>query len=83
MTDNDIKKLIDAMQEVFPTAEMVEKGFADMDRRFATVDKRFDQIDKRLEHIDARLDTIEHDIHEIRGDMVRRNEFEDALARIK
>jgi hypothetical protein len=41
------------------------------------------RIEGRLDHLDARVGRIEADIHELRGEIVYRHEFEDALARIK
>lgn len=61
----------------------VDKRFDAVDARFAAVDKRFDGIDERLDHVDARLGRLEADVSELRDEVVRRHEFEDALARIK
>jgi chromosome segregation ATPase len=44
---------------------------------------RLDGIDSRLDHLDARVGRMEADMHELRGEIVYRHEFEDALARIK
>src|SRR3989338_1074608 len=86
MNNEDISKLIVAMKEVFPTADMIQRGFSHVDERFEQisdrfeqVDQRFDQIDGRLAHIDARLNTIERDIR----DLVSREEFTDLTARVK
>ena len=37
----------------------------------------------RLDYLDARVGRIEADIHELRGEVVYRHEFEDVLGRIK
>ena len=37
----------------------------------------------RLDYLDARVGRIEADIHELRGEIVYRHEFEDVLGRIK
>jgi predicted nucleic acid-binding Zn-ribbon protein len=93
MNSEDISKLIVAMKEVFPTADMIQRGFSHVDERFEQIsdrfeqidqrfeqmDQRFDQIDGRLAHIDARLNTIERDIR----DLVSREEFTDLTARVK
>lgn len=34
LTNDDIQNLIEAMKEVFPTAEMVKRSFDHMDERF-------------------------------------------------
>ncbi|MBU2564567.1 hypothetical protein KKA23_03245 [Patescibacteria group bacterium] len=59
LTDKDIKKLIKAQKEIFPTAEMVKGGFDNMDKRFDKVDKRFDKVDDRLDKVENRLERIE------------------------
>jgi hypothetical protein len=41
------------------------------------------EMNERLDHLDARVGRMEADIHELRGEIVYRHEFEDALARIK
>ena len=61
MTDNDITKLLEAMKEVFPTAEMVK-------RSFDHVDARFDRIEtliladhrKRIEHLEQEVKELKH-----------------------
>lgn len=68
--------------EVENLACIVARGFEMIDKRFEQVDKRFERIDGHLQHIDARLDTIEHDISDIKGYVVHRDEFEEALTRI-
>lgn len=71
-------------------AVMVKKGFDAVDQRFNAVDQRFDAVDqrfdgieKRLDHMDARLSYVERDVAEIRKHFVYRDEFEDALARLR
>jgi hypothetical protein len=41
------------------------------------------EMNSRLDHLDARVGRIEADMHELRDEVVRRHEFDDALARIK
>lgn len=63
-------------------ALMIGKGFAHVDTRIDAVDKRLDETATKREvqegfaAIKAQLDTL-------RDEMVHRNEFDDALARIK
>jgi peptidoglycan hydrolase CwlO-like protein len=40
------------------------------------------EVNGRLDHLDARVGRMEADIHEVRGEIVYRHEFDDALARI-
>ncbi len=47
LTDKDIKKLIKAQKEIFPTADMIKRGFDGVDKRFDGVDNRLDRIQKR------------------------------------
>jgi predicted nuclease with TOPRIM domain len=54
----------------------------EMNERFEQVDARFEKIEGRLDHLDARVGRIEADMHELRDEVVRRHEFEDALAHI-
>ncbi len=42
-----------------------------------------EEMNSRLDHLDARVGRIEADMHERRDEVVRRHEFDDALARIK
>jgi predicted nuclease with TOPRIM domain len=44
---------------------------------------RFEKVDAHLDHLEARVGRIEADIEELRGEIVYRHEFDDALARIK
>ena len=73
-------------------ARMVAKGFEntatkqDMDivkGDLETVKSDLVIVKGRLDHMDARLGRVEMDVAEIRGAFVRRDEFEDVLARIK
>ena len=44
---------------------------------------QFRGVNDHLEHLDARVGRIEADIHELRGEVVYRHEFEDVLGRVK
>jgi len=61
----------------------IDERFDKVDERFDKVDEHFDKVDERLDNLDARVGRIEADIHELRGEIVYRHEFEDALGRIK
>lgn len=91
---HSIERIIESMAKQKTTlddlAEMVKRGFDGIEKRFEQVDERFEQVDKRfvsiegrLDHVDARLSYIERDISEIRKHFVYRDEFEDALARLR
>jgi hypothetical protein len=70
-------------------ARMINEGFnntatkEDVKGLEQRMNRRFEQIDSRLDNLDARVGRIEADIHELRGEIVYRHEFEDALVRIK
>jgi hypothetical protein len=51
--------------------------------RFDSVESRLDTLDGRVDTLDARLGRIEADVHALRDEMVHRQEFQDALDRIK
>ena len=71
----DIKEVKDEM-----------KGLAtkdDIQELRTEMNQKFDSVETRLDHLDARVGRIEADIHELRGEIVYRHEFEDALSRIK
>lgn len=71
-------------------ARIINKGFDGMQSQFngmqsqfTAVNERLNNVDDRLDNIDARLGRLENDVKELRGEIVYRHEFEDALARIK
>ena len=79
LTDKDIKKLIKAQKEIFPTAKMVKKGFDDMDERFNGMDKRFDKVENRLDNLEQGQEEIK-----LRQDNVAyRFEVADLKKRVK
>lgn len=41
------------------------------------------EVNTHFDHLDARVGRIEADIHELRGEIVYRHEFEDVLGRVK
>jgi len=79
LTDKDIKKLIKAQKEIFPTAKMVKEGFDDMDTRFNGMDKRFDQVENRLDN----LEQGQEDIKLRQDNVAYRFEVEDLKKRTK
>jgi len=66
-------------------ARMINEGFKttatkeDINR----VEVRLDSVESRLDYLDARVGRIEADIHELRGEIVYRHEFEDGMSRIR
>ena len=74
-----IEKLAEMINEGFKSTaskediKKVEEDMKAMEGRLTT----------RMDHLDARVGRIEADIHELRGEIVYRHEFEDALSRIK
>lgn len=47
------------------------------------LDARMDNLDARMDNLDARVMLIQSDIHDIKEDMVYRQEFEDVRDRVK
>ncbi len=41
------------------------------------------EMNERLDHLDARVGRIEADVHGLRDEMIHRQEFQDALDRVK
>ncbi len=85
-----VKKGFDHVTNTMADKESVNKRFDEVDKRFDEVDKRFIDVDKRfigiehkLDHMSARLGSVERDVAEIRKHFVYRDEFEDALARLR
>jgi tetrahydromethanopterin S-methyltransferase subunit G len=63
--------------------EYMKELRTEMDQKFESVDAQFQGINVRLDHLDARVGRIEADVHALRDEMVHRQEFHDALDRIK
>lgn len=80
----DVAKLIDEL------AVVTSKGFDHVEERFEAIDKRFEAIDRRFVEIERRLDkiwlevgTMRRDIYDIKTEMIRREEFEQLIARVE
>ncbi len=90
LTKKDLSQIKEVVHDTEENlAQIVAKGFGQVDKRFEQVDKRLELIDKRIEkieaeirHINARLDAIEHDIADIRKHFVYRDEFEGVVRRL-
>ena len=78
-----IEELAVMIQQTMASKEDVKELQIEMNERFEKVDERFEKMDEHFDHLDARVGRIEADIHELRGEIVYRHEFEDALGRIK
>ena len=66
--------------KAFATKEGLDEGLNGLRNEMNT---QFQGVNGRLEHLDARVGRIEADIHELRGEVVYRHEFEDVLGRVK
>jgi tetrahydromethanopterin S-methyltransferase subunit G len=66
-------------------ARMINEGFKTTATKedSRAVNTRLDSVESRLDHLDARVGRIEADVHALRDEMVHRQEFHDALDRIK
>ncbi len=74
--DKDVKKLVKALEGIFPTAEMVQEGFNDVTSKMATKV----EMEKGFEKVDKRLNRIEGQSEEIKSLKDRVKVLEDALA---
>lgn len=63
-------------------AVMVQKGFADVDRRFDAIDRRFEAIDQRSEASDKRAEGLEYEIAMIKQTMATKDDIRDLDAHI-
>jgi hypothetical protein len=71
-----IKQTMASKEDIKEVKEDIQELRTEMKQEFAVVHSR-------LDHLDARVGRVEADMHELRDEVVRRHEFEDALARIK
>lgn len=78
-----IEDLAVMIQRTMASKEDVKTLETTMNERFERIDNRFDGMESRLDHLDARVGRIEADVHVLRDEMVHRQEFHDALDRIK
>jgi len=67
-------------EELKHQRELMQQGFAQVDRRFEQMDQRFEQMDQRFEQMDQRFEQMERHFGEFREDMNRR--FEQMTRRI-
>lgn len=84
----------DVAKQVEQLAIITSKGFDHVEERFEAVDKRFTEMEMRFEkrffEIERRLDkiwlevgTMRRDIYDIKAEMIRREEFEQLIARVE
>jgi tetrahydromethanopterin S-methyltransferase subunit G len=70
-------------------AKMINEGFKstatkeDVAALRTEMNEKFDSVESRLDHLDARVGRIDADVHALHDEMVHRQEFQDALDRIK
>jgi uncharacterized protein YdcH (DUF465 family) len=77
--EGDIKTMEDLailIKETMASKEDIQELRTEMN-------ERFEKVDARLDHLDARVGRMEANRQELRGEIVYRHEFEDALSRIK
>ena len=78
-----IEELAALIQNTMASKEDVKGLSQEMNTRFDGVTARLDHLDERVDHLDARVGRIQTDVSELRGEIVYRHEFDDALGRIK
>ena len=73
-------------------ARMIAKGFEataskvdfdDLKTDIKRIDDKMSHLDGRIDHLDARMGRMEADLHEIKGNIVYKFEFEDLASRVK
>ncbi len=78
-----IEDLAILIKQTMASKEDIKEVKEDIQELHEEMNERFEKVDARLNHLDARVGRMEADIHELRGEIVYRHEFEDALSRIK
>jgi hypothetical protein len=78
-----IEGLAELIYETMANKEDVEGVRGDIKALEDRVNTRFDSVESRLDNLDARVGRIEADVHGLRDEMIHRQEFQDALDRIK
>jgi len=86
--EDDIKTIEDLAALITRTMASKEdmKGVAtkkDMQELRIEMNQKFDSVEIWLDHLDARVGRIEADVHGLQDEMIHRQEFQDALDRIK
>jgi archaellum component FlaC len=61
----------------------VREDISEVKEDIKGINTRLDGIDSRLDNLDACVGRIEADVHALHDEMVHRQEFQDALDRIK
>jgi outer membrane murein-binding lipoprotein Lpp len=74
-----IEDLARTINESFKTTATKDDGTA----LRSEMNEKFDVVNSHLNNLDARVGRIEADVHALRDEMVHRQEFHDALDRIK
>jgi chromosome segregation ATPase len=74
--------MADKITTIEELAAMIQRTMASKED-IKRVEDRLGGVEGRLDNLDARVGRIEADIHELRGEIVYRHEFQDALDRIK
>jgi archaellum component FlaC len=74
------------IQNTMASKEDIQEVKADIkgiNTQLEGINSRLDGIDSRRDNLDARVGRIEADVHGLRDEMVHRQEFENALDRVK
>jgi hypothetical protein len=64
-------------------ARMIAHGFQGVDKQLANIKGDIESIDDQMDHLDARMGRMKADLHEVKGNIVYKYEFEDLAARVK
>lgn len=60
LDDKDVEKLIKAMEEVFPTAKMMNDSFNTVATKtqLQNLEKKVDKVDDRIKNVEEKLENI-------------------------
>jgi hypothetical protein len=78
-----IEGLAQLINETMASKEDIQGVQSDIGGLREEVKEMEGRLTTRLDHLDARVGRIEADVHALRDEMVHRQEFHDALDRIK
>jgi len=60
-----LERMVRVEEELCHQRELIQQGFALMEKRFEQVDKRFEQVDKRFEQVDRRFEQVDKRFEEV------------------
>ncbi|NOR68090.1 MAG: hypothetical protein GQ532_00060 [Methylomarinum sp.] len=68
------ERTIRVEEELKHQRELMQTGFAQMEKRFEQMEKRFEQVDKRFEQVDKRFEQVDKRFEQMHIDLNKRFE---------